>query len=100
LFFLWLPNADLAVARVANRVRQGGHDIPEPVIRRRFDAGIRNLFRRYRPLLDAFWLYDNSRSPLALIAYEEGGRLHVAQPELYRSIQSQWGLGRGHEENT
>ena len=37
LFFLWLPSADLAVARVKNRVRQGGHNVPEPVIRRRFE---------------------------------------------------------------
>ena len=47
LFFLWLPDADMAVARVANRVRQGGHDIPEATIRRRFEAGLRNFFRMY-----------------------------------------------------
>ena len=43
LFFLALPNADAAIARVAERVRQGGHDIPESVIRRRFAAGLRHF---------------------------------------------------------
>jgi predicted ABC-type ATPase len=60
LFFLQLPNEDLAVARVADRVAQGGHDIPESVIRRRFQAGIANFHNLYKPLVDAWKLYDNS----------------------------------------
>ena len=51
LFFLWLPSAEMAVARVANRVRQGGHNIPEATIRRRFEAGLRNFFRMYAPVV-------------------------------------------------
>lgn len=47
LFFLWLPSADMSVVRVANRVRQGGHNVPEPDIRRRFRSGVRNLFQLY-----------------------------------------------------
>jgi predicted ABC-type ATPase len=43
LIFLSLPSADLAVARVKGRAAQGGHNVPEPVIRRRYDAGLRNL---------------------------------------------------------
>ena len=72
LFFLWLPSADLAVARVKNRVRQGGHNVPEPVIRRRFESGIRNLFQLYRPQLNAWWLYDASRLPPKVVAQEDG----------------------------
>ena len=60
LFFLQLPSQDLAVARVADRVAQGGHHIPEPVIRRRFQAGIANFDALYKPLVDAWRLYDNS----------------------------------------
>jgi len=50
LIFLALPAADLAVARVAERVRQGGHDVPEAVVRRRFVAGLRNFFEVYRTI--------------------------------------------------
>lgn len=60
LFFLSLASADMAVQRVAERVRQGGHDIPEATIRRRFDAGIRLFIEVYRPLADQWVLYDNS----------------------------------------
>ena len=60
LIFLSLPSADMAVMRVAARVAQGGHNIPETVIRRRFDAGLRNFHERYVPLVSSWNLYDNS----------------------------------------
>lgn len=60
LFFLALPSAELAVARVAGRVKQGGHDIPEAVIRRRFASGRRNFDVHYRHCVDAWALYDNA----------------------------------------
>ena len=60
LFFLSLPSAEAAVERVAQRVRQGGHDIPEATIRRRFDAGLDNLHQLYAPLVNRWVLYDNS----------------------------------------
>ncbi len=60
LFFLSLPSADMAVQRVAERVRQGGHDIPEAMIRRRFDAGRRLFLDLYQPLVNQWALYDNS----------------------------------------
>lgn len=87
LFFLWLPSADLAVARVANRVRQGGHNIPEPDIRRRFESGLKNLFDLYCPLADGWWLYDASRLPPTTIAREEGGQLQIIQNDLFDQIQ-------------
>ena len=86
LFFLWLPSADLAVARVKNRVRQGGHNVPEPVIRRRFESGIRNLFQLYRPRLDAWWLYDASRLPPKVVA-EEDGELQLFHSGLFEEIK-------------
>lgn len=60
LFFLGLSHPDFAVARVAERVRQGGHDVPEAIVRRRFVAGRRNFEHLYRPLVDAWMLYDNT----------------------------------------
>ena len=48
LVFLWLPSADPALARVTECVRSGGHDVPEATVRRRYNAGLRNLFSFYR----------------------------------------------------
>lgn len=71
LVFLSLPSADMAVQRVAGRVAQGGHDIPEAVIRRRFDAGLRNFEGVYKPLVNAWALYDNAGNEPVLLAGEE-----------------------------
>jgi predicted ABC-type ATPase len=71
LFFLSLPSADMAVARVAERVRQGGHDIPEAVIRRRFEAGKKHFEHTYRTAVDAWALFDNKDSEPLLIAWGE-----------------------------
>lgn len=60
LMFLWLRSPDLAVLRVRERVRAGGHDVPEIVIRRRYVAGLRNFWLLYQPLADAWAVYDNS----------------------------------------
>ena len=86
LFFLWLPSADLAVARVANRIRQGGHSVPETDIRRRFMSGLRNLYQLYSPLLDAWWLYDASQLPPMLIAQQERAVTPVIRSDLLEQI--------------
>lgn len=71
LIFLRLQSADEAVARVVQRVKQGGHNIPEPVIRRRFDAGIKNFTNYYAPAVDAWALYDNSAEMPELLDWSE-----------------------------
>jgi predicted ABC-type ATPase len=58
--FLWLPTVDLALARVAERVRVGGHDVPADAVRRRFVRGRHNFFTRYRGVADTWRLYDAS----------------------------------------
>jgi predicted ABC-type ATPase len=60
LVFLLLPDVGTAIARVAARVAQGGHFIPENVIRRRFAAGLRNFHAVYKKLADGWILYDNT----------------------------------------
>ncbi len=69
LIFLSLPDVEMAIERVAMRVKQGGHNIPQDVIRRRYAHGISN-FERYKLLVDSWQLYDNSSIPAVLI--EEG----------------------------
>lgn len=60
LVFLSLPSAEEAIRRVAERVRQGGHDVAPDVIRRRFDAGMRHFLQYYRHRVDDWLLFDNS----------------------------------------
>lgn len=60
LVFMWLSSADLAVGRVAERVRLGGHDVPEQTIRRRYVSGLENFFSLYRPMASSWRFYDNS----------------------------------------
>ena len=68
--FLSLATAEEAIARVALRVSQGGHDIPEDVIRRRFAAGMENFLQTYRTLVSDWQWVDNSIKGGRLI--EEG----------------------------
>jgi len=68
LTFLQLPTAEHAIDRVKERVRQGGHSIPEDVIRRRFINGLKNFNDAYRPLVDAWYLYDAMQLPPTLMA--------------------------------
>lgn len=71
LFFLCLQDAETAIARVAERVKQGGHDIPEDVIRRRFTAGLRNFHEVYKSAVDAWALFDNAGETPVLLELEE-----------------------------
>ena len=71
IYYLRLPAADLAVERVGQRVIEGGHDIPEGAIRRRFDSGWRNFQEIYRDLADEWAVYDSTTIPPTLL--EEGG---------------------------
>lgn len=67
LLFLSLPSAGHSVQRVRRRVSQGGHDIPEDVIRRRFKAGLNNLRKHYSDSVDWWILYDNQGEVPAVI---------------------------------
>ncbi len=71
LIFLQLDSAEEAIARVAQRVRQGGHSIPEATIRRRFVAGRENFTRLYAPQVDAWALYDNAGTQPVLLDWSE-----------------------------
>lgn len=72
LYFLKLPDAETAIERVAERVSQGGHSIPEPVIRRRFASGWTNFQQRYRFVVDAWAVYDSAEIPPVLLEWSEG----------------------------
>lgn len=67
LIFLSLPSAEAAIARVAQRVLQGGHAIPEDVIHRRFVAGLHNFQRCYAAAVDTWAWYDNAGTEPTLL---------------------------------
>jgi predicted ABC-type ATPase len=72
MYYFWLPSVDLAVNRVRQRVRRGGHDIPEGTIRRRYGKSMQNFWTAYRPVADSWFVYDN-RGPVAnLVAAGHG----------------------------
>jgi len=74
VIYLRIPSADFAVKRVARRVGEGGHNIPEAVIRRRFERGWANFEGLYREVADEWQLYDNSGGAPVLLAESEGWR--------------------------
>jgi predicted ABC-type ATPase len=68
LHYLWLPNPAIAIARVRERVRKGGHDVPAPDIKRRFTRSLRHLVSHYAPLAHRWAVWNNVSSPPALVA--------------------------------
>lgn len=67
LFYLRLPMVDMAIERVKQRVLVGGHNVPEDVVRRRFEAGLKNFEKLYKPIVDEWVLYDNAgEQPLVI----------------------------------
>ena len=68
LLFFWLRTPDLAVKRVEIRVKEGGHNIPEEIIRRRYKNGLSNFFNIFKPIVDEWMFIDNSGEPYEIIA--------------------------------
>jgi predicted ABC-type ATPase len=66
LLFFWLPSIEMAINRVAIRVSEGGHNIPNDIVARRYKRGIVNLFKIYLPLCDSFLILDNEEEALVI----------------------------------
>ena len=93
VIFLWLTSPDLAVARVADRVRLGGHGVPEKVIRRRYARGLRNFLFLYRPLASTWSIYDNSpgTTPAIIASGRRGGDARVLNETIWKRINEEHG---------
>ena len=87
LFFLWIPSPELAIARIKDRVAEGGHNVPAEDVRRRFIRGINNFFKLYESLFDSWMLFDNSKAKPLLIAKKRNGHREVINEELFKIIQ-------------
>jgi predicted ABC-type ATPase len=90
LLFLWLLNAEQAVKRVAQRVKQGGHHVPEEDIVRRYSRGLTNLVRHYLPLADTALVLDNSEPESGvgriIARKEQEGGLVIEDPVIWEKI--------------
>lgn len=90
VIFLSLPSPDLAVARVADRVRRGGHDVPEGVVRRRFASGIAQLFAHYLDFADGWQIYDNSEvtGPRLIASRAAAAPVVIADSDAWQHLKS------------
>lgn len=83
IVFIHLESADLCVARVAERVRMGGHRVPPSDVRRRYRRSVMNFWHRYRPMVDGWFLMQNSSQSFRLVAYGTNASLIVEDSPMY-----------------
>lgn len=88
LLFVWLRSANLAIERVDERIRRGGHAIPPPEIRRRYQRGSNNLFGLYIPLADTWAVYDNSQRRRPVLVATGGMRdpVKILRPDTWTML--------------
>ena len=87
VFFLWIPDAELAISRIRDRVAEGGHHVPTKDVRRRFKRSIFNFFKIYQPLLDSWILFNNSGYTPTVIAKTKNGQILISDKEAYRKMK-------------
>lgn len=89
LIYFWLDSIQLAIDRVAQRVKNGGHNIPLDVITRRYKAGINNLFRLYMPVTDYWMIVNNTESPSVYIAEgEREDKVNILNEIMYNKMKN------------
>ncbi len=95
LLYFWLNSPELAIQRVRDRVKTGGHNIPDAVVRRRYVMGLQYFFGSYIPVIDHWILADNSKPPFVVVA--EGSRdvIYIKDSEKYQQI---WNIAHPNEE--
>lgn len=87
LIFLWLNSPELAIERVRTRVLKGGHNIPEDVIKRRYNKGLQNFINLFMPLCDRWIVADNSHElPVNIAQGSKANTEIIYQHELWKQI--------------
>ena len=89
IVFIWVRDPELALLRIKERVRMGGHDVPEKTVRRRYERGVRNFFHLYQPLADSWSVFDNSEEgEPKLVAIGKGkSTLDLLKPDIWEEIK-------------
>jgi len=91
LFFLTVATVDVALSRIKQRVLRGGHDVAEAIVRRRFDRSFRNFFVEYRELAHSWYLFDNTSTRPATIAFKTGDRIRIMNQQEYKTLITRYG---------
>jgi predicted ABC-type ATPase len=86
--FFWLSSPELAISRVQQRVKEGGHDIPVNVIKRRYKNGIANFFDFYEKIVDNWIFIDNSGNNHQVIAENQSGKTIIHRNKMWSKIMS------------
>ena len=86
IFFLWIPNPELALRRIKDRVTSGGHDVPAVDVTRRFHRGLYNFLKLYKPLADTWLLFNNEDVTHRLISKERNGKSEIIDKDSFEKI--------------
>lgn len=79
-------NADLAITRIKDRVKEGGHNVASQDVRRRFKRSIDNFFKLYQPLIDSWMFFNNAGAVPVLIGKGRNGQISIVNEELFKRI--------------
>lgn len=90
LIFFYLSSQDLAVKRVETRVREGGHNIPEEVIRRRYENGLKNFFNIFKLVVDEWTFIENSGEPYKLIAQKIQATETIYNDQIWKELKTRY----------
>lgn len=87
LIYVWLNSVELAINRVALRVASGGHNIPEDVIRRRYNRGRENFLELYSQIADCWQVFDNSAdNQLVAFSINKNQTVTIIQNHIWEQI--------------
>jgi len=89
VFYLWLPDEKLAIQRVQDRVKLGGHFVPTEDVKRRFYRGLRHFLVDYRPFMDNWFLFDNSQSVPQRVAFGTSRSIEILKTDTFGAIEKQ-----------
>lgn len=92
IYFLWIPSSQLAIARVKDRVAQGGHNVPVADIKRRFERSTEKFFKQYCLLADQWMLFNNEQSKPKLIARKQNAHIDIIDNNLFEDITKKMGV--------
>jgi len=90
ILYFWLNSPELAIERVRIRVKEGGHNIPEKTIRRRYNIGISNMFNLYIPIADYWMFIDNSKTPFEILAEGQGKKEVVKNDIIWNKLKNKY----------